>query len=1060
MTTNQSQRRTSLLRLRTSSCIYGLCLSALLLLPTATIHAQSSPHGAFGNLINSVQAVRSGNAANKDSDDGAASGGGGSSGGGSDGGSGGGFDGSEQPLETAEAFYISDVEPVVQARCVVCHKSGSVADNHNPPARILFDGNPSENHNALEAFVSLSDVPADWLLDKAVGDAGHGGGPVLTRGSLEYEALAEYLTLTLGVDTSSGTDDGDFWSATLTEDRETTLRRAGILLAGRVPNQAMINRAKASEEALRAEILRLMTGDGFHDFLVNGANDRLLTMGLTKGLNFEFGTMDRFPTFNEFTASRPTETPEEFLEYWDEPFLRRGDADSAFRYGLARAPLELIAHIVETNKSYKQVVTANYTMVNPYTDLGFRSNAGFQPSDLMNPSGTFDRRKVSVFKPGVNTGHIPHDEAFEYDWESERLLSFSGYQDWPHSGVLSMPGWLARYPSTDTNRNRARARWTYFHFLDVDIEKSAPRSTDPDALADTNNPTLNNPACTVCHERMDPVAGSYQSFGDQGTYLDQWGGTDSLPESYKYPEWYGGEAGSTGYREGDTWYRDMRNPGFEGASPSGNKDSIQWLGQQIANDPRFAAATVKFWWPAIFGADVIRAPADPSLPGYEQKLMAFNAQHALVAELAEKFEASGFKAKQLFADMIMSPWFRVSGFADPEVEQQRSLAMETVGSGRLLTPQELDRKNKAVFGRTWRENPNNPHAEEQVETAFNASWSGLSTFYGGIDGAAVTIRNRSLTPLMSNVTELMATELSCQVVLDEFYKDPADRTLFTQVDRYMDPSRLSFVESTLGERYNQIDGENDVYEERVSFNTTGGQVALKVAEVTPNGCIQEIEGDDNSWICVHGGVRSVALYRNGELLEDIQWDEFEESGRFTPEYYFDDQTQQDEIRGWFDEWQRFFYGHTTSSFELSYELDAGDYEFVVEIGTLLPSNHPESGVVIQTSVHADGFDPSSVDGQKIMAQLEDLYLRATNRPIDAATRDGLLNVMTAHAAEERRRVNYFDGNCDTWSIWNDEWGDEWTDEQWQSVHNDPTGMMRAWTMVVHGLMTSFWYLHD
>ena len=99
--------------------------------------------------------------------------------------------------------------------------------------------------------------------------------------------------------------------------------------------------------------------------------------------------------------------------------------------------------------------------------------------------------------------------------------SFSDYKDWPHAGVLSSHAWLYRYPSTDTNRNRARARWTYYHFLGVDIEKSAPRTTDPVALADTNNPTMNNTACTVCHERLDPLAGAYQLYGDRGHYKNQ-----------------------------------------------------------------------------------------------------------------------------------------------------------------------------------------------------------------------------------------------------------------------------------------------------------------------------------------------------------------------------------------------------------------------------------------------------------------------------------------------------------------------------------------------------------
>ena len=37
----------------------------------------------------------------------------------------------------------------------------------------------------------------------------------------------------------------------------------------------------------------------------------------------------------------------------------------------------------------------------------------------------------------------------------------------------------------------------------------------------TNNPTLRNPACTVCHRVLDPVAGAFQNYGDDGYYRDQ-----------------------------------------------------------------------------------------------------------------------------------------------------------------------------------------------------------------------------------------------------------------------------------------------------------------------------------------------------------------------------------------------------------------------------------------------------------------------------------------------------------------------------------------------------------
>ena len=43
-----------------------------------------------------------------------------------------------------------------------------------------------------------------------------------------------------------------------------------------------------------------------------------------------------------------------------------------------------------------------------------------------------------------------------------------------------------------------------------------------------------------------------------------------------------GEHGSSGYQEGDTWYRDMRAPGFNGDIAEGQSDSLQWLGYRIS----------------------------------------------------------------------------------------------------------------------------------------------------------------------------------------------------------------------------------------------------------------------------------------------------------------------------------------------------------------------------------------------------------------------------------------------------------------------------------------------
>lgn len=681
--------------------------------------------------------------------------------------------------EDAQSFYISQVDSGVQQECLLCHKASGAAAQSG--ARLVLSTSPADNHQAFSEFLSLDDVDGAWVLAKVAGQQSHGGGAVLSQTASLYRGLRDYLSFLEGGDAQSDGPDS-FWEGTAAEPRDITLRRAALLFGGTIPEDSALKLATQSEEGLRQAIYDTLKGEGFKDFILRGANDRLLVEGLLNGIDFTIDTRSRYPQLTEFLASLPENRPEEFDDYHDKPFLSRGEMDWNVRWAITREPLELIAHVIINDLPYRQVLSANHTMVNAFTDLAYRSATGFV-HEFVDEQGFYDRSQYNHFVPGYNDGHIPHDQAFEAN-EDEGIVSFSGYHEWPHAGVLSTQAWLARYPSTDTNRNRARARWTYFHFLGVDIEKSAPRTMDPEALADTNNPTMNNSACTVCHERLDPVAGAYESFGDLGHYLDQFGGNDSLADSYKCPECYGGEYGSTPYEQGDTWYRDMRAPGFEDKIAGGARDSLQWLGYRISRDPRFAAATVRFWWPAIFGTDPLVVPENDQLPDYGARLRAYNEQEGLITVLAERFEAADFNAKALFTDMVMSPWYRHSNVTDPALVESRAEELSTVGRGRLLGPEELDRKNRAVFGRTWRQwkTGADPHSFS-LETALTGFWAPFKGFYGGIDGAAVTTRNRNITPLMSNLTENMAIDLACQVVVEDFNRSRQERLIFTDIDR-------------------------------------------------------------------------------------------------------------------------------------------------------------------------------------------------------------------------------------------------------------------------------------
>ncbi|MEL0008197.1 MAG: hypothetical protein VW686_12715, partial [Luminiphilus sp.] len=337
---------------------------------------------------------------------------------------------------------------------------------------------------------------------------------------------------------------------------------------------------------------------------------------------------------------------------------------------------------------------------------------------------------------------------------------------------------------------------------------------------------MNNSACAICHQRLDPVAGAYQSFGNFGGYLDAWGGQDTLTETYKRGHLY---------QEGDTWYRDMRAPGLEGALASDSfegLDSLQWLGEQIATDPRFAPATVRFWWPAIYGSDPLLLPENTNAPDYQEQLNAFSAQEAEIGKIADRFKASGYNARSLFADMIMSRWYRHSEVTDPDLVESRLTEVATIGRGRLLTPEELDSKNRAVFGRTWRQVNDQPGGHHHgLDSALSGERARFKPFYGGIDGAGVTERNREMTPLMSNVAEAMAVELACQVVMEDFNRPQDERHVFKQLDRNTTPGQLTRAEVVLPGKL-EDPSAMATHEISVSASTVSGPTRLRISDIT------------------------------------------------------------------------------------------------------------------------------------------------------------------------------------------------------------------------------------
>ena len=694
------------------------------------------------------------------------------------------------------SFFTDKVSSqIVQRKCVNCHTADGVASGTELHFQLGNDsGIKSNNNSVLDTFINNDSNNGNRLLEKVRG-VSHGGGVQLQSDSDDYRNMLALIRL-YGAEVNSdnaGNATG-FWQGVNYAPPEQIFRRAALIVARRVPTTEEINAVKgASTAQLRTSIRKLMDGPRFHDFLITGANDRLHIDGFMNGLFIEVADLNNgwiFPVGAKkyFDLGNKIEVGDGSPGNWYEKW----------KWGLTRAPLELIAHIVEKDKSYKEVVTADYMMMNPFTSEILRGGLEFE-----------NEENHLIYKPGKNQGQVVRDDKYQSEFVQSygtRIDSYGDFIEYPHAGVLNTHAFLNRYPTTETNRNRARARWTYYHFLGVDIEKSAPRTTDPVALADTNNPTMNNTACLVCHQLMDPVAGAFQNFADNGRYR-VWDGADSLPRSYKYPEDPDAERL---YKKGDTWFQDMRTPGFDGGIVNDPDYSLQWLGEQLTNDPRFATAAVKFWWPATMGAEVSRAPEEITDSNYSDRLALFEEQNSFITSLGEKFSqgiegGQPFNAKDLLTEMILSPWFTAASVDGNTISTPATIG--NIGTRRLLTPEELEAKTASLIGRKW-------GANGDVDTwVYDSDYTNLTdrfgSYYGGIDSNGNKDRARAMSALMVSVAERQALEMACPAVMMDFARTNSNRFLFSDIEPEIEPNTETGalqIKSKIVELYSQLHG--------------------------------------------------------------------------------------------------------------------------------------------------------------------------------------------------------------------------------------------------------------
>ena len=173
--------------------------------------------------------------------------------------------------------------------------------------------------------------------------------------------------------------------------------------------------------------------------------------------------------------------------------------------------------------------------------------------------------------------------------------------------------------------------------------------------------------------------------------------------------------------------------------------------------------------------------------------------------------------------------------------------------------------------------------------------------------------------------------------------------------------------------------------------------------------------------------------------------------------------------GWLqrDRDETIWFAHTNEWFALDYVLEPGSYEVSFYLASGMDRDHPGNDVTVEAKVMSNTPDSNARGSRQLATQIEYLYETATTKKPSEQQVQAILGSMTEYAAESQAKGNRSHSggaHCDGW--WNLDFyqnREEFTDEEWRRIEEleiDSNGMMRAWAMVFHSMMTSHAYMHD
>lgn len=613
-------------------------------------------------------------------------------------------------VDNKEFFQKEVWSSFMGSQCAACHATGGEAERTKFVLQSSAQtGFLDANMNALREISSFERDGESVALLKPTMTIDHDGGKIFERDSKEFTALKAMIErfdepVECG---ERGTVEEHFSGVELL-DPNATYRKATLNIGGRLPSASEDFRiATGGEAALDAELDALLHEDVFYERLEEIFNDMFLTdryLGRTNALDLL--DSDFYPDALWFEEDE--DEPNKFANE-NQAFLE--GARMYTNNAMARENLKLATYLVENDRPFTEIVTADYMVMNPYTARAY---------------GVQDIRFEDPLDPN--------------EWKEGRVPGL------PHAGVLTSAMWLNRFPTTPTNRNRHRSRMVYWFFLATDLNSLADRPLDPTNISSHNAP-VNDPNCNVCHTQMDPIAGLLQNWNEEG--------------SYEPPA--------------DGWHPEMFAPGF-GDKKLPNDENVklaaaQWLAEQIANDRRFATSMVHHMYRGLTGQEPLGFPSEIDSPTYQFDVVQFEVQDRIFDEIAQAFIDSDYNLRVIFKELIKSRYFRADNVVGEEAE---TIADEVsrLGTGRMLTPELLDRKIEAVLGVAWTDRDGDRYLLDAGE---------YRLLYGGIDSDDVTTRMTDPNGIMAGIQYRMANEMACEVTPRDFTLPKDERRLFPLV---------------------------------------------------------------------------------------------------------------------------------------------------------------------------------------------------------------------------------------------------------------------------------------